>query len=161
MITNKSLFQKNDSVELDTCKDREGNAVDCAPRTMFFDANIAITNGKDYAGAGSEVKVIPNLYEALKNNSHSISGGGDTGTSITCSAEKITINLNGKTFDLAAVIEAIIELNRRTAFINSNKTFTATKTDDVAENYENPIEGTKNQYGDGLPGGTNEGIINA
>lgn len=155
--TNKDLFQNSDAVELDSCKD-SNNVINCANRTMFFDANVAITNGKGFIGTSNEVKTIPNLYEAIKNSSQSIRNSGNgTSTSITCFADKIIINLNGAEFDLAAVIEAVIELNRRTAFINSNKTFTATKTEDTIA--DNAIDGTKNAAGDGMPGGTNEGIV--
>lgn len=152
--TNNVLFQNTDTVELNSCRDGE-NVINCANRTMFFDANVAITNGKGIVGTSNEVKTIPNLYEAIKNSSESIRNNGNiTSTSITCFADRIMINLNGVEFDLAAVIEAVIELNRRTAFINSDKSFTATKTDDTVT--DNAITGTNNIVGDGMPGGTNE-----
>lgn len=134
-----------------------------APNTLFINSNIALTDGKNKRI--SESKTIPNLYDAIDTmatkihhlDKHITIDNGD----ITLNGDDIrfnckSFNKDGKdtVITMQAIVEAIRELNRRTAYIDSTLGFE--EAVDYLDVNDEEIDGVyANQYDDGLPAATN------
>ena len=143
-----------------------------AANTLFINSNIALTDGADKKIGKS--KTIPNLYDAIDTMATKIN---QLNNRITINGENITLNggditLNGGDINfkckgfkkdgketeaiitIQAIVEAIQELNRRTAYIDSTISFG--EAVDYFDVHEEEIDGVyANKLDDGLPAATN------
>lgn len=118
------------------------SAIPCSKtskRTMFFDANVALTDGSGEVDE-KQVQTIPDLFGAVKfavdgvknfKQSESKADGvvaidkdvvkvGDAAKETIVSGKNIVFEYDGCKIELSSIVDAIKELNYRTAYIDSD-----------------------------------------